>query len=53
MPALLHFLQGDATVTLGDDRHEAKAGAWVHMPAALKHSIQATTPLVMLLVLLK
>ena len=53
MPAVLHFLQGEATVTLGDDRHEAKAGAWVHMPAGLKHSIRATTPVVMLLTLLK
>lgn len=53
MPAILHFLQGQATVTLGDDKHEATAGTWVHMPAGLKHSIQAKTPLVMLLTLLK
>ena len=53
MPAVLHFLQGEATVTLGDDRHEAKAGTWVHMPAGLKHSIPAKTPVVMLLVLMK
>ena len=53
MPAVLHFLQGEATVTLGDDRHEATAGAWAHMPAGLKHSIQARTPVVMLLFLLK
>jgi quercetin dioxygenase-like cupin family protein len=26
MPAVLHFLQGEATVTLGDDRLEAKPG---------------------------
>ncbi len=26
MPAILHFLQGEALLTLGDDRHEAKAG---------------------------
>ena len=53
MPAVLHFLKGEATVTLGDDRHEAKAGTWVHMPAGLKHSIQAKTALVMLLLLMK
>ena len=47
-----HF-QGKATVTLGDDRHEAKPGTWVHMPAGLRHSIQAKTPVVMLLLLLK
>ncbi len=52
-PAVLHFLQGEATVTLGDDRHEARPGTWVHMPAGLKHSIHAKTPVVMLLLLLK
>ena len=53
MPAVLHFLRGEATVTLGDDRHEAKPGTWVHMPAGLRHGIRATTPAVMLLLLLK
>jgi quercetin dioxygenase-like cupin family protein len=53
MPAVLHFFQGEATVTLGDDRHEAKPGTWVHMPTGLPHSIQARTPVVMLLMLLK
>jgi quercetin dioxygenase-like cupin family protein len=53
MPAVLHFLQGEATMTLGDDRHEAKPGTWVHMPKGLKHSVQAKTPVVMLLLLLK
>lgn len=53
MPAILHFLQGEATVTLGDDRHEAKPGTWVHMPTGQRHSIQAKTPVVMLLLLLK
>jgi len=53
MPAVMHFLQGEATVTLGDDRHEAKPGIWVHMPKGLRHSIQAKTPVVMLFLLLK
>ncbi len=52
-PAVLHFLRGEASVTLGDDRHEAQAGTWVHMPAGLRHSIRAKTPVVMLLTLLK
>jgi len=51
MPAILHFLQGEATVTLGDDRHEAAAGTWFHMPTGQRHSIQAKTPVVMLLLL--
>ena len=37
----------------GDDKHEAKAGTWVHMPTGQRHSIQAKTPVVMLLLLLK
>ena len=53
MPAILQFIKGEATVTLGDDKHEAKAGTWVHMPTGLRHSIQAKTPVVMLLMLLK
>lgn len=52
-PAILHFLQGEARLTLGEDSMEARAGAWVHMPAQLPHSIQARTPVVMLLLLLK
>lgn len=53
MPATLHFLQGEATVTLGGDQKEAKTGTWVHMPKGMRHSIQAKTPVVMLLLLLK
>jgi quercetin dioxygenase-like cupin family protein len=53
MPAILHFLQGEANVTLGDETVNAKAGTWVHMAKGLRHSIQAKTPLVMLLLLLK
>jgi quercetin dioxygenase-like cupin family protein len=53
MPAILHFLQGEAKLTLGDDTLEAKPGTWVHMPTGMRHSIQAQTPVVMLLLLLK
>ena len=53
LPAVLHFLQGEARLTLGDDTLEARPGTWVHMPKALRHSIQAKTPVVMLLLLLK
>ena len=53
MPAMLHFLQGEAKLTLDDGRLEAKPGTWVHMPKGLRHSIQAKTSVVMLLLLLK
>ena len=52
-PAMLYFVTGEATVGLGDDTKEAQAGTWVHMPAGLKHSIKARTPVVMLLMLMK
>ena len=53
MPAVLSFLHGEAKLTLGDDTVEAKPGTWVHMPTGQRHSIQAKTPVVMLLLLLK
>ena len=53
MPAILHFLQGEAKVTLGADIVEARSDTWVHMPAGQRHGIQAKTPIVMLLLLLK
>jgi len=53
MPAILYFVQGEATLTLGEDKHEARAGTLVHMPPLLPHSIQARTPLSLMLVLLK
>ncbi len=50
-PAILHFLQGEARLTLGGDEFSAQAGTWVHMPAQMAHSIYANTPVVMLLYL--
>jgi quercetin dioxygenase-like cupin family protein len=52
-PAMLLFVKGEAIVGLGGDSQEAQVGTWIHMPAGLKHSIKANTPMVMLLVLLK
>ncbi|GIV21592.1 MAG: cupin [Armatimonadota bacterium] len=53
MPALLHFVQGEADLTLGAERHTATAGTWVYMTPNLPHSVVAKTPVVMLLVLLR
>jgi quercetin dioxygenase-like cupin family protein len=53
MPAVRHFIEGEARLTLGDDTVEAKPGTWVHMPKGLRHSIQAQTPVVLLLLLVK
>ena len=50
---LFGFTQGEAKMTLGDDTVEATPGPWVHMTKGLRLSIQAQTPVVLLLLLLK
>lgn len=52
-PAIMHFLSGEAAVTLGGQPLAARAGTWVHMPAGLLHSITARAPTIMLLVILR
>src|SRR3954452_24773651 len=51
VPAVLHFLSGEAELTLGGERKDASGGAWVWMPARLPHSVRAKTPVAMLLLL--
>jgi hypothetical protein len=53
MPAVLHFIQGEAKLTLADDTLEARPGTWVRMAKGLRHSIRAKTQVVMLLLLVK
>jgi quercetin dioxygenase-like cupin family protein len=53
MPAIMHFISGEADVTLGPDSVHASDGTWIHMPPQLPHSIRALSPVVMLLLLLK
>jgi quercetin dioxygenase-like cupin family protein len=48
-PAILHFLQGQARLTLGDHATTAGPGTWVYMQPHLSHSIYAETAVVMLL----
>jgi quercetin dioxygenase-like cupin family protein len=52
-PAIMHFLSGEAEVTLGPDLVTARSGTWIHMPPELPHSIRTKTPVAMLLLLLK
>ena len=52
VPAILHFIDGKADVTLGSDRFTAKAGTWAYMPPKLPHSIRAETDLRLVLYLL-
>lgn len=49
--AIIQIVEGEADVTVGEDRHDLRAGSWLHMPPRLKHSIHARTRLVMLLLM--
>lgn len=51
-PAVLHFISGQARLTLGEDEQTAVPGTWVHMAAHLPHSIYAETEVKMVLMLL-
>ena len=53
VPVTLEVVEGEATITLGDDTVEATAGTWMHLPASTPHSVVAKTPLILLLHLLK
>lgn len=53
VPAILSMIKGEAQLTLGNDTMDVAAGAWVHMPGHLPHSVRAKTPVVMLLLLLR
>jgi quercetin dioxygenase-like cupin family protein len=52
-PAVLHFVKGNAKLTLGDNAMAAQPGTWVHMDPNLPHSVFAQTELIMLLLLLE
>jgi quercetin dioxygenase-like cupin family protein len=51
-PAILHFLDGEAEVTLGSESMVAHPGAWVHMAPNLPHSVAAQTDVRMLLTMI-
>jgi quercetin dioxygenase-like cupin family protein len=50
---LLHFLEGEAEVTLGEEQRQVSAETVIQIPANLPHSVRATTGVKMLLVLLR
>jgi quercetin dioxygenase-like cupin family protein len=53
MAAVLYFVKGEAEVTLGAEKVQARAGSLVHMPPQLTHGIFAKAPTVMLLLMMK
>jgi quercetin dioxygenase-like cupin family protein len=53
MAAVLYFIKGEAVLTLGSEKKNVHAGAFVHMPPHLPHGILAKTPVAMLLLMMK
>ena len=51
-PAILHFLTGEADLTLGETSQRIQTGAWTYMQPHLPHSIVAQTEVILLLYLL-
>ena len=47
--AIIQIVQGQATVTVGDDKYELSVGSWLHLEPRLKHSVRANTPVMLLL----
>jgi quercetin dioxygenase-like cupin family protein len=52
-PAIIHILEGEATLTIGQAVHTVGPNTWVHLPARQTHSLVAHTRVVMLLLLLR
>jgi quercetin dioxygenase-like cupin family protein len=53
VPAVIHVLQGQGTVSLGGDAHEARPGMLYYMPAEMKHAVVAQGDLVFLLTMFR
>lgn len=50
--ALIHVLEGEGLITLGDERVNARAGTLIRMAPHLPHSVQAHSSLRMLLTMI-
>lgn len=53
LPAIIQIIKGEASLTVGDETVVGKPGTWIQMAAKTPHSIKASTPLVLVLTLLK
>ncbi len=52
-PAILYFLDGEAELSLGDDKVSAQPGSFIYMPPMLPHAISAKSTVTMLLIQVK
>jgi len=53
VPAIIHLLEGEAEVQLGERHIDGRPGLWAYLPANLPHAIRAKTRLAMLLTMLR
>lgn len=53
LPAIIQIVKGEASLTVGEESVAGKPGTWIQMEPKTPHGIKATTPLVMVLTLLK
>ncbi len=53
VPAIIHVLDGEGSLTFDGKYEDVTSGAWVHMDAHLPHSVFAKTELRMVLYLLR
>ena len=53
LPAIIQIIKGEFALTVGNESVAGKMGTWIQMAAKTPHSIQAESPVVMLLTLLK
>lgn len=51
--AIIQIVTGTAALTVGDESVAGSAGTWIRMAPKTPHSIEAKTPVTMLLTLLK
>lgn len=51
--AVIEVLDGEAEIVLDGAPQAARAGTWITMPPGMRHAIRATSPLIMILTLLK
>jgi quercetin dioxygenase-like cupin family protein len=53
MPVTIEVIDGESRIGVADQMIEGRPGTWLHLPADTPHSVFATTPVTLLLTLLK
>lgn len=53
LSAIIQIIEGEAPLTVGEESISGKPGTWIQMAPKTPHSINAESPVVMLLTLLK